>query len=338
MAKLTQKLLGYLNGVFDKNPYQQLALRLQYDGVDMTWVIHDSVLTTTVDGGTGVNLTVDLTEYTISSLATFLAAQTGYSVPFVAGGTFAELGAQVLFEQANDIEVSNGDHLYGYTSLLWAYLESNAVQLGQTKGQIANALLQMNTQTAEDDWLDFQGSFYDVPRQSGELDPLYSPRITATVIAPRGNNVAIAVAIEAIAVGAQTVRVNDAINDTQFAITYDGEITFDGAEFYDAGLGTQGAYGFFDVDFSYDFAGTVTQATYFSQIVTTVQAFRDGGTQLRIIIFRNNGSTNTIVSDSFIGSIRVIVYNDFSGENYRLLENGLVRLLENGVDARILEE
>lgn len=338
MAKLTQKLLGYLNRVFDKNPYQQLALRLQYDGTDMTWAISDSVLTTTVTAGTGVDLSVDLTAYTISGLATFLAAQTGYSVPFVDGSAFAELGARVLFEQSNDIETSNGDHIYGYTNLLWAWLEANAVQLGVAKAQIGNALLQMNTQSAQDDWLDFHGGYYDVPRQQGELDTLYSPRITATVIAPRGNNVAIAVAIAAIAVGALRVRVIDAVDDTAFAITYDGLITFNGQEFYDAGLGTQGAYGFFDVDFSYAFAGDVTQATYFSQIVTTVQAFRDAGTQLRIIIFRNNGSDTFIISDSFIGNIRVIVYDDFTGQDYRLLENGAIRLLEDGVTARILED
>jgi hypothetical protein len=337
MSTLTQKLLGYLNRVFDKNPYQQLALRLQYDGSDMTWAISNSVLTTTVTGGTGVNLTVDLTAYTISTLATFLAAQTGYSIPFVDTSAFGERGAQVLFEQSGDIDLSNGDHIYGYTNLLWAYLETNAVQLTAASTAITNALLQMNTITAEDDWLDFQGGYYDVPRLQGELDSLYSPRITATVIAPRGNNVAIATAITAIAVGAEQVRVIDAIDDIAFSIIYDGLIEFNGAEFFDAGLGVSGAYGFFDVDFSYDFSGSVTQSTYFSQIVTTVAAFRDAGTQLRIIIFRNNGSVNFIISDSFVDGIRVIVYNDFTTADYRLLENGLIRLLENGVDARILE-
>src|SRR4029077_2641187 len=162
-------------------------------------------------------------------------------------------------------------------------------------------------------------------RNQGELDPAYSPRIIANVLQPRGNNVAMAAAIQSLAPLAQKVRVIDAIDNIAFAITYNGEIHFNGSNIYDAGVGGS-LYGFFDVDLSYDFSGSVTEAQYISIIESTVQAFRDAGTQLQTIIFRNNESNTTIVSDSFVGNVRVIVYDDFSTLSFRLLESGSIRL------------
>lgn len=334
-AKLTQKLLLWLHRIFDKDAHQQLALRLQYDG-GMVWTIANGVLTTVVTGGSGANQTIDLAGYTIGTLSDYLATLPGYSVPFQDTSAYGLLSALVLLDTSNDIGTSNGDHIYGYTSLLWAYLESVGAELGAVKAQIPQALRQMSIPTAEGEWLDFQGGFYRVPRNQSELDPFYAPRIIASVLQPRGNNVAIAVAIQTVAVDALRVRVTDAVDDLEFAITYNGLIHFDGSAFYDAGVGANSVYGFFDVDFSYDFLGSVTQSTFFSQILETVEAFRDAGTQLRAVIFRNLGSNLTMISDSFVGNIRVVVFDDFSGSSFRLLESGLVRLLENG-DARVLE-
>jgi hypothetical protein len=334
--KLTQKLLLYLHRIFDKDPHPNLAFRMQYNGTDLAWSILNGIMTLTATGGTGTSHTFNIANFTVAQLANFIAALPGYSVPYQDFSGYGQLSALVLLDSSNNTNVSNGDHVYGYTTLLWAYLDSNSSELGTAKLQIENALQQMATPTAQDEWLDYHGSFYKVPRDQSELDPNYAPRIIANVLQPRGNNVAIASAIQSIAIGAQTVRVIDAINDIGFAITYNGLIHFDGSEFYDAGLGPGGAYGFFDVDFSYDFLGPVTEATYLGLIESTVEAFRDAGTQLRAVIFRNNGSTVTIVSDSFIGGIRVIVYDDFSGSSFRLIESGPVRLLENGT-ARILE-
>lgn len=334
--KLTQKLLLNLHRVFDKNPYPQLALRLQYDGSAMTWQIANGVLTTTVTGGSGANQSIALSNLTIATLAALLASLPGYSVPFQDATSYADLSALVLIDGTNNLDTSNGDHLYGYTTLLWAYLETSGSELGAAKAQIPNMLAQMTVPTAEAEWLDEHGGYYLVPRATNETDPVYAPRIISQVIQPRGNNVAMSAAIQSVAPLATRVRVIDAINDLLFAITYNGLIHFDGTAFYDAGLGPGSGYGFFDVDFSYDFLGPVTQADYITQIRSTVEAFRDGGTQLRGIIFRNQGSTTLIVSDTFVDGIRIIVFDDFSTLSYRLLENGLVRLLETG-DARLLE-
>lgn len=333
--KLTQKLLLNLHRVFDKDPYQQLALRLQYDGSAMTWRIANGVLTTTITGGSGSNQSIALSNLTIATLADFLAGLPGYSVPFQDASSYADLSALVLIDGTNNLDTSNGDHIYGYTTLLWAYLEASGSELGAAQAQIPEMLDQMAIPTADNEWVDEHGSYYDVPRNQGELDSAYGPRIISQVLQPRGNNVAIAMAIQANAPLATRVRVIDSINDP-FSIIYNGLINFNGLALFDAGGGGS-LHGFFDVDFSYDFSTDVIgQTAYIAIIENTVETFRDAGTELRLIIFRNLNSTTLIISDSFVGNVRVIVYNDFSGLNFRLLENGQVRLLESG-DARLLE-
>jgi hypothetical protein len=313
-----------------------LALRLQYNGTSMTWTVTDGVLTTVVTAGTGTNQTIALSGYTIATLATFLATLPGYTVPFQDTSSFAKLSALVLIDDSNNIATSNGDHIYGYTNLLWAWLEATGSELSNAKAQIPNMLAQMAVPTSQAEWADEHGSYYLVPRNAGELDAAYLPRMIAQVLQPRGNNIVIASAIQTVAPLATKVRCIDAINDLVFAITYNGLITYNGTNFYDAGEGPNSGYGFFDIDFSYDFLGPVTQTTYIGLIESTTESFRDAGTQLRGIIFRNLGSTVLIVSDTIVNGVRIIVYDDISALSYRLLESGLVRLLESG-DARLLE-
>jgi hypothetical protein len=161
--RLTNKLLSYLNRVFDKNPQRVLALRLSYDG-DMTWRVENGILSTTVVGGTGVDLTVDLTGYRIVDLVNFLAAQPGYTVLYLDGSDVQRLSARALIDGESSIAVSNGDHLYAYTSPLWAYLEAVGPELDLAEQQIGQMLRQMSTRTAEGIWLDEIGGYYGIPR------------------------------------------------------------------------------------------------------------------------------------------------------------------------------
>jgi hypothetical protein len=334
ISKLTKKLLLHLHRVFDKDTYQQLAFRLQYDG-GMTWVIANGFLNTTVTGGSGTNQSIPLPNFTVAGLIALLGALPGYSIPYQDTSAYVQLNALVLIDSNNDINTSNGDHIYGYTNLLWAYLEATGSELGTAQTEISEMLEQMTIPTANNEWIDEHGSYYDVPRNQAELDSAYGPRIISQVLLPRGNNVAIAMAIQSVSPLASRVRVIDSINDP-FAIIYNGLINFNGLALFDAGGGGS-LYGFFDVDFSYDFSTDPTsRAAYITLIESTVEVFRDAGTELRLIIFRNLNSTMLIISDSFVGNVRIIVYDDFSGLNLRLLENGQVRLLENG-DARLLE-
>src|SRR3546814_8641630 len=157
--RLTQKLLSFLNRVFDKDPGRFLALRLRYDG-GMTWRVEDGYRHTTVSGGSGEDLAVDLSQYRIADLIIHLAAQPGYEIAYGDQTELSVLSALTLLDASGDIDLSNGDHLYAYTSVLWSYYEANAKELQLAGAQIPEAIAQMSTKTAQGDWLDGLGGYY----------------------------------------------------------------------------------------------------------------------------------------------------------------------------------
>ena len=97
--KLTKKLLGFINKVFDKDPAPFLALRLRYVGAGMTWSVQDAVLRTTPSGGLGAPLVIDLRAYRIGELVNYLAAQTGYTVEYVDLSELSQLSAACLLDE-----------------------------------------------------------------------------------------------------------------------------------------------------------------------------------------------------------------------------------------------
>lgn len=256
--KLTRKLISHLNRVFDRSPDPVLGLRIRYDG-GMTWEVEDGVLRTIVVGGTGASLQLNLANYTIATLANYVAAQPGYSVPFVSADV-GGLSARTLLDASGDQDSSNGDNLLAYTSLLWAWLDPIAKELKDAAEQVDQAVLQMTPQTASGEWLDELGLYYAVPRAASEPDGLYAPRIIAEVLRPRGNNIVIAQAVDEVAGGAGVSRVTDVGLDA-----------------------TSNSYGLFDIDISFSLErleqfgmnDTLTAA------LKVVERFRDAGTQLR---------------------------------------------------------
>lgn len=289
--RLTQKLLAYLNRVFDKSPAQFLALRLQYAG-GMTWQVADGMLTTTIVGGPGQPLAVDLTQYTLGQLYAFLAAQPGYSVAYGDQSALSPLSSRVLLDGTGDISLSNGDHLYGYTSLLWSYLEAQAVELQAAENQIAEALEQMSTKTASNEWLDEIGGYYAVPRMQGELDASYGPRIIAEVLRPRGNNVAIEAAIKVFT--GQAAKVTDVTLYGSVFPLYNGAIKRNSAYHYNATRAP--LYGLFDVEYGYNFE-TGSDITQFAQTVSgLIGRLRDAGTHLRSLLLRGSNMADTLAA------------------------------------------
>lgn len=264
--KLTQKLIGYLNRVFDKGPGQVLALRLRYDGTAMTWRIADGVLTTTVSGGTGAALSVPLAEYSVAELCAFLAAQPGYSVPYQDLSTFTGLSSLVLLDGEGNQAKSNGDHLNGYTSVLWAYMDSVASELTLLNASISEAIKQMSAKTAEGEWVDEHGSYYNIKRDNGEVDVAYVARMISELVRARGNNISIADAIERAIGGSDWawVRVLDYLSTTT------------------AGDGTK-SYGLFDVYAEVDVDGPLSFAQIDTNLRAALAAMRDAGTHLRTL-------------------------------------------------------
>ncbi len=257
---LTQKLLGYLNRVFDKGPQSVLVLRLRYDGA-MRWTISDGVLTTSVTGGSGAPLTANLADYTLATLAAFLAAQPGYSVPFVDATQVPGLSATVLIDGSSDQDATNGDHLNAYTSVLWAYLESQSTELNLLRLAIDEALAQMSANTASGEWVDEHGSFYAVARSNGESDASYAARIVAEVGRARGNNVAISDAVLR-ATGAYGVTVADYTTVTT---------AFDGSK----------SLGLFDAEVAVDVDAPLSSDQINASTRSIIESMRDAGTHLR---------------------------------------------------------
>jgi len=300
--KLTEKLLGYLNRVFDKDPHRFLALRLRYSG-SMTWTVEDGVLTTAVTGGPGAPLVVDLSQYTIEQLVSHLASQAGYSVEYADATSLADMCALVLIDGSADQDASNGDHLYGYTTLLWSYLEAQAIELKAASVQIGEMLEQMEIPSADDFWLDEHGGYYGVRRRAGELDADYASRMIAEIFRIRGNNVAIEVAIEG-ATG-QEVTVTDVTVYSQTAFPlYDGAINYDGSQMHNADA--QPLYGLFDVVVGYDLEGDEDPTEFQASVTSLVNALRDAGTHMRSLSLSGSqldDSWTDPITDSFVLSV-----------------------------------
>lgn len=285
---LTQKLLGFLNRVFDKDPKAFTALRFQYDGA-MTWRVQDKVLTTEVVGGAGDDLEVDLSAHTIQSLVGYIAGQTGYTVTYV-DASRAALSATVLLDSSGDQAESNGDRLTGYTSLLWVWMEAAADQLVQLRAQVDNMLLQLNVNTGEGMWLDEIGGYYNVPREEGEADQFYGPRIIAETLRPRGNNVAIENAIETYT-GQQSEVVDVTIYGGDFPL-YDNVIDYDGAQNHSAGANP--LYGLFDVAYSYDLVGGAPIESFQETVEGIINRMRDAGTHMRALALSDSLIQDTL--------------------------------------------
>lgn len=287
--KLTQKLLSLLHRVFDPDPEQFLALRISYGG-SMTWTVSEGVLSTTVVGGIGQGFSIDLTTLTLAQLTSAISALPGYQVLYADGSANLALSARVLIDGAGDIAQSNGDHLYAYTSLVWAYMEAVGTELKAAKAQIPEAINQMSIPTASDDWIDELGSYYGVPRLQGEQDQSYGARIIAETVRPRSNNIAIERAISYYT--GQATKVTDVTIYGPSFPKYNGAVTHNSAYHYQAQ--SSHLYGLFDVQLGYDLLGGTDQTAFAAVVAGIVDRLRSAGTHMRALSLQSSD-----ISDSF---------------------------------------
>lgn len=300
--QLTRRLLSFINGVFDKDAREFLALRLQYTGGSMSWSVQDATLTTVVAGGPGLGLSIDLTQYSIAQLASFLNAQPGYSVPFADTSSNSLLGARTLIDDGHNIADSNGDHLYAYSNVLWAYLESVSNELQQAQNAIGQMLLQMSLKTASLNWLDEIGGYYGIPRSANEPDQTYGPRIVAEVIRPRTNNIAISNAITFFT--GQAVSVTDYVGYGGIAPLHNGTITHDGTHTYSST--SQPLYGLFDVSFGYDLEHGGSPVDFQAAVTTILGRLRAAGTQLHALVLANSQIQDVAVTPTDVGAMPLV--------------------------------
>lgn len=216
----TKSLMDSLNRVFDKLPGKVLVLRLRgFDGNSIilndpepvsnsrAWVMavpedelyHDIVSWKIENAFLYVYVndvlkdTINLADHTIRSLIDYL--DDPYIVEYADISLYSR-SALILIDGEGKQNQTNGDHLYGYTSLLWSVLESSAYQLDDAQSAIADMLDQMSVQTADEYWLDTWGDWFSVPRLSAETDDEYRQRIIDEVLTVRSNNIALESLIE----------------------------------------------------------------------------------------------------------------------------------------------
>jgi hypothetical protein len=300
--KLTKTLLGYLNRVFNKDPLEFRALSIDYAGDGMTWTVADGVLTTTVSGGRGVDLSIDLSAYTLDALVSFIAAQPGYTTTYLSAENKA-LSALVLLDATGDISASGGGDLYGYSNVLWAYMEANAAELKAAEASIQSLASEMQTTTADTIWLDLLGTYYAVPRLTNESDASYGPRIIATVIRPASNNVAIEQAIETWT--GQQATVTDVVLRGVTGNIYNGDHKHDGSIKHDA-VNTN-VYGLFDVTYAYDLITGGDLSSFQSTVISLVNTLRAAGTHMRSIALTGSVLTDTLTPPTDGGNLALSV-------------------------------
>jgi hypothetical protein len=159
-------------------------------------------------------------------------------------------------------------------------MEALAVELDLAERQINAMPAQMSFPTATGFRMDYgAGAIYGVPRLPGELDPQYAKRALATILAPRGNNIAIEMAIESVT--GQDCRVVDFQLPGPGFPLYDGIIAHDGSYQYNSGASRY--YGLFDVAVGYDLLGSGTPYEFVNQVQSMLDGFRDAGTHLHAI-------------------------------------------------------
>lgn len=177
MSTVVERLLKYHHqAVFDTSPDPVLALRIR-NPRGLTWVVADGELRLAVgqdirwDGSIDFRGLYDwgltkrsyaLEGKTIGALAEEIRAD-GHEVVFE-NPELLSVGAGVLVDGAGDQAVSNGDHLQGYTSLLWVFDASYAVELVQARAQVEQALRQMVMTQAEGEWLELWAALYGLQR------------------------------------------------------------------------------------------------------------------------------------------------------------------------------
>ena len=291
--RLTEKLIGYLNRVFQRGPSAALALRLRYAGTAMTWSISDGLLSTSVVGGAGSDISVDLTKHTVGTLASALAASDGYSVPYLSPG-LAGLSALVLLDGDGDQDKSNGDHLNAHTSVLWSYMSAQAYELTLAKAAITEAVRQMAASTAANEWVDEHGTFYGVGRMDGESDLAYATRMVGEIGRARGNGVAIAEAVR-IGTAADIVTVSDVDTPTT-------------ATAIDPG---RQSYGLFDVLVEVGLDSPLQQAQVETNARLLIEAMRDAGTHLRKLRFARRSLLTCYVGAQVRSGHEVYILGDY---------------------------
>ena len=314
--RLTSKLFGYLYRSFRLGPNSYSPFKIRYDGA-MKWRVIDSVFKTAVSGGSGRNLSIDLSPLTMAQFRAVVAAQAGYTVPEY-DTQYDDLGALGLLDSNGSQDPGVPVALTAYASLEWGFLDSAASVLHAARESIIRMPLEMSIPTASGFWLDYLGGYYSVDRVEGETDTHYATRILYTILQPKNNNISIEEAIYH-AMGKQhPVRVVDAPITVLYKYhTRSGEILFDGRQHH--GPEVVRYFCQFDVVTPIDIVNEPSISAALNRITHIANQTRSAGTRLREI------RTTSAIKDQCIRQLdrcNVVAGFDLADTPYRHLHDG----------------
>ena len=136
---------------------------------------------------------IDFSAMTMSQLA--IAITTLGFTAMVTNAAYSTYPARGLFETAENISAGPTSLLYP-TSVFYKEMQTSGWALDEQHARIQIAKQQLDLKEAQDEWLDYWGSFFNVPRMPGEIDSIYGPRIFWQMIRPTQNNVALEIIVK----------------------------------------------------------------------------------------------------------------------------------------------
>jgi|SRR6185437_503272 len=180
-----QRLLNGLPSYFNKDASAAPGITLVYTGGTSAVVtVHHRTLTTSVNGGSGSNLSYNLASFTLGTLVTALNTNTGYTATLLGSSSTSALS---LLEVSNQNILTTSFSLQIFTSLLWQILAPIAWALEDFQFNDLNTdLAELCINTADGAWVDAWGALYgNVTRNTGETDLQYAQRIMDEAVRPR---------------------------------------------------------------------------------------------------------------------------------------------------------
>lgn len=191
MTTTLERLIAYPHrAVFDKDPQDSLYFRLTHTSGLATWKIAERVMTAS-NGTTTFTYALDV--ITVKTLMDQLVID-GFTL-LDSGSAVPGYSAMVLIEGSGKQVESNGDHVRGFSSVLWAIFTGQSIELSVAAAAVLQALRQMIIGQAEGEWLDYWGGLLGVSRRSSEGDTTYAPWIVKEALRNRCNAHAIELAI-----------------------------------------------------------------------------------------------------------------------------------------------
>lgn len=190
------RLLRNLPGFFNRDPEPVLALRVSHP-LGLRWRIARDQFTVRIGGEEQTPvppvIEIDLRDQTVAGLVHQLTDAHGLTVsalrPDAAAWPATRLipgsGVQGLPHTGPPRPYSDG--LYASASILWAHLRALAQELGLAETALAAMLRQLILPNAREEWADYWGWHFGMPRQTGESDADYTQRIVDEFYRARNN-------------------------------------------------------------------------------------------------------------------------------------------------------